>query len=62
MNRKDRILQRNSTILLNYENLRAIKEHGVQKHSYEWIVATLAQKYYLAPFTIEEIILNHKTK
>jgi hypothetical protein len=56
MNRKERKQLRNERIKKGYEKLKSVKEHGVSKHSYEWMVNELAEQWCLAPFTIEKII------
>ena len=41
-----------------YKRLSEIKEFGVQKHSFDWIIAKVAEKFYRSPKTIENIIFN----
>lgn len=55
MNRR-RTLERNTDIKDDFKKLCSIREHGVQKHSFEWILAELAKKYYLSATTIGKIL------
>lgn len=41
-----------------YKTLSEIKEYGVQKHTFHWIVQRIAEKFYKSPKTIENIIFN----
>lgn len=41
-----------------YRRLSEIKQYGVQKHSFDWIVANVAQKFYYSAKTVENIIFN----
>lgn len=50
--------KRYEAVRLEYKRLSEIKEFGVQKHSFDWIVANVAQKYYYSPATVENIIFN----
>lgn len=41
-----------------YKQLSEIKEYGVQKHSFDFIIAKIAFEFYLSPKTVENIIFN----
>ena len=53
---KHLIVRRNAKIKVKFESLCGIKEDGVQKHSYEWILKQLEKEFDLSTFTIEQII------
>lgn len=59
-NREDRLQERNAKIQAKYTKLRNTQEFGVQKYSYERILAELAVEFYLSEVTIEKIILKAK--
>lgn len=42
----------------DFDKLCSIKEFGVQKHTLEWILNTVAIKYYKSPKTIENIVFG----
>jgi len=54
--KRHKTVERDAAILAEYTRLAGIKDHEVQKYSYEWIVKTLAKKFFLADATIEAII------
>lgn len=56
--KKDRTQQMYEDIRTKYRELSDIKSHGVQKYSHDYIVITLANKFYRSPKTIENIIFN----
>lgn len=41
-----------------FDKLCAIKEFGVQKHTTEWIINTVAVKFYKSPKTVENIVFG----
>ncbi|MDM1396559.1 hypothetical protein HX049_05165 [Myroides odoratimimus] len=41
-----------------FDKLCSIKEFGVQKHTTEWILNTVAAKFYKSPKTIENIVFG----
>ena len=48
---------RNQAMLCKYKKMQAVKEHGVSKHSFAWIINELAyEHFFLDPTTIERII------
>ena len=53
---------RNRKLLLRLEYYCNIKEDGVTKHSYEWILLQLSREFYLSTKRIENIIKHTKTK
>lgn len=55
-NNKQLIYQRNLDICFEFERLCAVKENGVQKYSYDYILMKLQKKFYLQTSTIEKII------
>ena len=56
--KKDRTQQMYEDIRAKYRELCDVKSHGVQKYSHDYIVITLANKFYRSPKTIENIIFN----
>jgi hypothetical protein len=42
--------------------MSAVKAFGVQKYTTDFILATLAQKFYKSPKTIENIVFNRTVK
>lgn len=54
--RVQRIQQRNQKIREDFRKMASIKEYGVQKHSAAWIIAKLADQYFLAEQTVREIM------
>ena len=42
----------------DFEKYSNVKEFGVQKHSFDWIIANIAQKSFYSIATIENIIFN----
>lgn len=50
--------KRYEDVRAEYRRLSDIKEFGVQKHSFDWIVAYVAQKFYYSVKTVENIIFN----
>lgn len=54
--RIERIKKRNERVVKEFDRLKNIKDNGIQRYSYEWMLAKLAQQYYLSTFTIESII------
>lgn len=45
-------------IKADYEKLISVKEFGVQKNSSDWVLNKIAEKYYMSPKTIENIVFN----
>lgn len=41
-----------------FDKLSNVREFGVQKHSVEWILNKVAEKFYKSPKTIENIVFN----
>lgn len=56
--KKDRTQLMYEDIRKEYKKLSDIKSHGVQKFSHDYIVITLANKFYRSPKTIENIVFN----
>lgn len=56
--KKARTQEMYEDIRKKYKELSEIKSHGVQKYSHDYIVITLANKFYRSPKTIENIIFN----
>lgn len=56
--KKDRTQLMYEDIRAEYKKLSDVKSHGVQKYSHDYIVITLANKFYRSPKTIENIIFN----
>lgn len=50
--------KRYEAVRTEYKRLSEIKEFGVQKHSFDWIIANIAQKSFYSIATIENIIFN----
>lgn len=48
--------RKHNNIRARYKALKGIIEHGVQKHSTQWIIATLANEFYLSVGQIENIV------
>lgn len=57
-NNKLLIHHRNLAICAEFERLSAVKEQGVQKYSYAYILMKLQAKFYLQNSTLEKIIKN----
>jgi hypothetical protein len=55
-NNKQLIHQRNFAICAEFERLSSIKENGVQKYNYQYILMKLRSKFYLENSTLEKII------
>lgn len=55
-NNKLLIHQRNLAICNEFAKLSAVREAGVQKYSYEYILMKLRSKFFLENSTIEKII------
>jgi hypothetical protein len=51
----DRLYQ---DIKRDFVKLSNVKEFGVKKHTDDWILAKLGNKYYKAPKTIENVVFN----
>ncbi|REC47859.1 hypothetical protein DRF68_12520 [Candidatus Chryseobacterium massiliae] len=49
---------RHAAVRSEYKRLSGIQEFGVQKHSFDWIVANLAHTFFYSPATIENIIFH----
>lgn len=45
-------------IKAEFNKLSNVREFGVQKHSIEWILNKVAEKFYKSPKTIENIVFN----
>lgn len=50
--------KRYEAVRTEYARLSDIKEFGVQKHSFDWIVANIANRYFYSRATVENIIFN----
>lgn len=50
--------KRYEAVRAEYRRLSDIKEFGVQKHSFDWIIANIANKCFYSQATIENIIFN----
>lgn len=49
---------RHLAVRTEYKRLSGIQEFGVQKHSFDWIVANLAHNFFYSTATIENIIFH----
>ena len=50
--------KRYESVRTEYKRLSDIQEFGVQKHSFDWIIANIAQKSFYSTATVENIIFN----
>jgi hypothetical protein len=55
-NNKELIRMRNRAICAEFQRLTSIKENGVQKYSYEYVMMKLRVKFFLETSTLEKII------
>lgn len=55
---KQDTIRLHSDIKREFEKMSAIREHGVQKFSTQYILNAIAHKYYKSPKTIENIVFN----
>lgn len=55
---KERIYKRNLIIQDEYWKMKDKKDEGVQIYSNEYIIAKLANKFFLAPITVEKILFT----
>ncbi len=56
------LLDKYALICAEFKRLSAVKEFGVSKHSYEWILKTLSKKkFFLSEDYIAKIIRNEPT-
>ena len=58
MIKKERIIKRNERIKRDYWKLHDKKKYGVRIYTDDYIFARLAEKYALAPSTIEQIVFE----
>ncbi|AZA87141.1 hypothetical protein EG349_10255 [Chryseobacterium shandongense] len=49
---------RHRAVRAEYKRLSEIQEYGVQKHSFDWIVANLAHNFFYSTATVENIIFH----
>lgn len=50
--------ERHRAVRTEYRRLSDIQEFGVQKHSFDWIVASVAQRFFYSTATVENIIFH----
>jgi hypothetical protein len=55
---KESTLRLHQDIRKEFDKLSSIKEYGVKKYSYEWMMAKIAHEFYKTPRTIENIVFN----
>lgn len=41
-----------------YQQLSELREFGVKKHTFAWVIQKLAKRYYKSPRTIENIVFK----
>lgn len=56
--KKERTNKMYNDIRQEYKKMSDIKSFGVSKYSHDYIVVTLANRFYRSPKTIENIIFN----
>ena len=55
---KQKTLESYKAIRKDFEDWSNKKEFGVQKYSVDWILETIAKRYFKSPKTIENIVFN----
>jgi hypothetical protein len=58
MAKKERTIALHDEIKKDFNKLSGVKEKGVIKYSVEYVLNSLAQKYFKSPKTIENIVFN----
>lgn len=55
---KESTIRLHQDIKREFEKLSAVREFGVKKYSYEYMLAKIAHNFYKSPKTIENIVFN----
>lgn len=58
MPKRPQTIKLHQDIKAEFNKLSNLREFGVQKHSVEWILNKVAEKFYKSPKTIENIVFN----
>jgi hypothetical protein len=53
---KQLTLQKYKDIQKEFDKLGKVKEFGVPKYSNSWVIHKVASRFYLKPFTVEQIL------
>lgn len=59
---KQTTIDLHKAIKADYNRLFDTKENGVRKYSHEFVISTVAKKYFKADRTIENIVFNRISK
>lgn len=53
---RQRSAKKYAAVCAEFKRLSSIKEHNVTKHSYEWILGTIASKFFISPDYVARIV------